>query len=685
MDYTLAEFWLHRLGKRPTGQGRLVQGWTFQDTAPGKFFKEAPLTVSTEFTLNGEPEKSPIILVAAPGAVGKSTLARQIAYVTGSVYVDLASSGPVGASTFIGEIVNSGLHDDWRSGAIAVLLDGLDEAKLKANEEGFHSFLSDVADQSADRAVPTVLFGRTAAIQEARDFLVKHPTEVSVLEIGYYGPEAALDFANSELRVLKPDGRFASPERDALRLLLEQLRSRTESDGDRFAGYAPVLQAVARQVEREPNAAALIARIQAREVGVTLQSIVLAILEREQGKFDDFQFEDPSLIGQVYLPGEQLDRLVVLMHGGPQPTGPEMSAKDAEAYTGAVDGLFIDHPFIDHGGGGGADVRAWSAVFDAAISAWALRNAPAAADVVLELELKKGSAANPFLFEFYRTDDDRFISSDHIGVVYSSFRAGLSLGDTASLLVQGSDEVSIEEDFEADVDFILIRQGSESPREESFWTDPDKLVRLGAHVEDVSVVLPLGGIELGPGLEANLIAPINIQCDELTVSTERLVVEKSRQQGDGEGTAYLEARTYTTTTMFTLPIIRDSAELSARFNDMDNYYWRSFKAKAVPDQSPEIDEALRRLRNFVIVFQSHRKVRLARLSAKIENNRMTRGSGRAILDLMVKEGILSLEHPMYFLDPTRLAQIAGVTYDDCMSWRFGDTAVTFAQRALQGG
>ena len=149
--------------------------------------------------------------MAAPGAVGKSTLARQIAYVTGSVYVDLASSGPVGASTFIGEIVNSGLHDDWRSGAIAVLLDGLDEAKLKANEEGFHSFLSDVADQSADRAVPTVLFGRTAAIQEARDFLVKHPTEVSVLEIGYYGPEAALDFANSELRVLKPDRSVRHP------------------------------------------------------------------------------------------------------------------------------------------------------------------------------------------------------------------------------------------------------------------------------------------------------------------------------------------------------------------------------------------------------------------------------------------------------------------------------------------
>ena len=77
----------------------------------------------------------------------------------------------------------------------------MDEAKKR---KGFHSFLSDVADQSGDR------------------FALDHAP--------------ALDFANSELRVLKPDDRFAIPEREALRLLLEQLRSRTESDGDRFAG-----------------------------------------------------------------------------------------------------------------------------------------------------------------------------------------------------------------------------------------------------------------------------------------------------------------------------------------------------------------------------------------------------------------------------------------------------------------
>ena len=455
MDYTITDFWIRRLGKQLPGPGSLVQGWAFQHAAPGDFFQEAPLTVSTEFVPNDQPEEAPIILVAAPGAVGKSTLARQIAFETGAVYVDLAGSRPVGASAFIGEIVNSSLYDDWASGVLAVLLDGLDEAKLKANEEAFHSFLSDVVHQSAGRAVPTVLFGRTAAVQEARDFLIQHPTEVSVLEIGYYGPEAALDFAESSLRTMKEDDRFAVPEREALRLLLEQLRSRTESDGDRFAGYAPVLQAVARRVERETNAAALIARIETGEAEVTVRSIALAILEREQSKFVGFPFEDSSLTARVYSPGEQLHRLVALMHGGPVPTGPEMSPKDTESYMGAVDSFFVDHPFIVRGAGSGANLCASSAVFDAAISAWALQHVPAAADAVSESELIKGSAANPFLFEFYRTDDDRFIAPGHIGVVYSSFRAGLSLGDTASLLVQGSDEVATEEDFKAEVDFIL--------------------------------------------------------------------------------------------------------------------------------------------------------------------------------------------------------------------------------------
>ena len=58
----------------------------------------------------------------------------------------------------------------------------------------------------------------------------------------------------------------------------------------------------------------------------------------------------------------------------------------------------------------------------------------------LHRELNRGAAANPFLFQFYideiRKSDSKFIKGDHIGIFYSSLRAGLSLGDMASLSIE---------------------------------------------------------------------------------------------------------------------------------------------------------------------------------------------------------------------------------------------------------
>ena len=72
---------------------------------------EAPLAVSQEFTEVGDADFSPIILVSAPGAVGKSTLARQIAFETNSIYVDLAEADVVGGNTLSGGIRRSGLSE----------------------------------------------------------------------------------------------------------------------------------------------------------------------------------------------------------------------------------------------------------------------------------------------------------------------------------------------------------------------------------------------------------------------------------------------------------------------------------------------------------------------------------------------------------------------------------------------
>lgn len=115
----------------------------------------------------GDPGNANIIFVSAPGAVGKSTLAKQIAHETGAIYVDLAEADPVGGNSISGGIFRSGLQNAWTNNSTALLIDGLDEARLRVNQASFEAFLSDVVAVTEGRTVPTVLFGRTGSVQDA--------------------------------------------------------------------------------------------------------------------------------------------------------------------------------------------------------------------------------------------------------------------------------------------------------------------------------------------------------------------------------------------------------------------------------------------------------------------------------------------------------------------------------------
>jgi len=92
-SYTIEEFWRRRLSVKRVASAKLIQGWSYEEKGLDTF-KEAPLTHSIEFGEDSDPNHSSIVLVSAPGAVGKSTLARQIAFATGAVYLDLAKGRP---------------------------------------------------------------------------------------------------------------------------------------------------------------------------------------------------------------------------------------------------------------------------------------------------------------------------------------------------------------------------------------------------------------------------------------------------------------------------------------------------------------------------------------------------------------------------------------------------------------
>lgn len=676
--YTIEGFWQPRLPvKKVERPDRLVSGWSMVGEGLPSF-QEAPLTLSDEFGVASDPGSAPLILVSAPGAVGKSTLAREIAYRTGVIYIDLAKAEPVGGNTVSGGLLRSAVHREWELEQTTLLIDGLDEARLRVTQSAFEAFLSDIATLAASRSLPVVMFGRTGSIQDAWIVLADQIADVPVLEIGYYGEAAALAFAKAWARIVEPIKLHTQAEDEALSLLLARLREQTEKDGDRFAGYAPVIQAVAESVAKESNPAALVSRIKQGDESFTLQSVVSAILDRERGKLQPLPFDDSSLVLTLYSADEQLDRLAARIYGLPSPQMLPMSAADAKTYATALETWVPEHPFLS----GGSSPS--SAVFGGLICAHALKRGGEYADVALDRELGRGAAANPFLPEFYISNgvggEVHFMPPEHVGVVYAALRARLSLGDTANLSVEGPEDVDDEEALRAEVEINVARRGVDRPRVMIFETEQMGRIRLGSHLEDIEISAPHSTIEIGPGDEITIISPVFISCESLVLTAAKLIVEES--QSAPASIVFLEAAEFQGPNMSSVPAVRGAVGLSVSWPGASAFPWTSFAVAPRAAEDSRVDEALRRLRKFVVAFRSHSKGSLARIRDKLEHSRMTKGSGRSVLDQMVEEDIVSLQGQMYHLDPDRLAQQTGASYVDVVARSFGERAVAFVKRAL---
>src|SRR6266481_7061389 len=91
MTYTIDDFWVPRLGGVLRASAEpVLPGWS-SEALPNPSYVEAALHLRAGY----DDLASPVWFVAAPGAVGKSTLAKEISARTGATYLDLAKADTV--------------------------------------------------------------------------------------------------------------------------------------------------------------------------------------------------------------------------------------------------------------------------------------------------------------------------------------------------------------------------------------------------------------------------------------------------------------------------------------------------------------------------------------------------------------------------------------------------------------
>lgn len=296
--------------------------------------------------------------------------------------------------------------------------------------------------------------------------------------------------------------------------------------------------------------------------------------------------------------------------------------------------------------------------------------------------MAQGTAVNPFLAELYLgTSEKHRIAPEHIGLVYASMRARLSLGDSASLAIDAEEKNDSLEKFSAVAEISVRRAGDDRSRFLNFQLEKAGTIQLGRHVEDVEISAPDLRVEIGGAKEALLIAPVSIQCQMLTVNAERIIVEAP--PGIRSAAISLEADVAETSMMTSIPTVNGEVTLSVMWPGAENYPWTSFCSTPTVVPDPSLKEGLRRFRKFIIAFRSHSKGALKRLADKLEHKRMTKGSGQAILDRMLAVGILSTDGTMYTLHPDVLKTETGASYVSTMAQVYSNQTIKFVEDALE--
>jgi hypothetical protein len=349
---------------------------------------------------------SPIVLLTAPGAMGKSAAAQAIARSTRALYVDLARVR-VGSGSITGELTKAlGFNaigpysSELKAGRSALVLDSVDEAQLAAGRENFQAFLGDLAWLLMDAvaANQVVMLGRRDSIETTLLGLMEvgiTPPLYQVAPLTHVQANELIDLTLDKKRIA--GGTYEvhrqHPEpfgllRDAL---FEDLATSLDpalvgSGGsywesvEAFLGYPPVVIALAERLAVDNPASALkdFSSSSARQGqpvlrGALLRKVVEQILDRESAKVRDRIGEtlamrvDSGERAILYGRDEQAARL--LAHTGTVGVRLDQPAALIESeraeYEEKIASFLLDHPFLH-----GAEFA--NVVFRDYVRAWAV-------------------------------------------------------------------------------------------------------------------------------------------------------------------------------------------------------------------------------------------------------------------------------------------------------------------------
>jgi hypothetical protein len=497
--------------------------------APGEEVFVAPDLIS-DFPSEIDPDAR-VILISAPAAVGKSSLARDLSSSSNNPLWDLGRFS-VGSGFFTGTITEaygSSGFDEFRqafqAGNACLILDAADEALVRAGAQNFEAALENLCKLvgTAPTGRPAaIILGRPDTTADASRILEQFGVRTQVLQVAFFSEPQAQSFVR--IKAKGDSAHTVGPELDEFLTsftvdVLSALNASQWSDAESFVGYAPVLDSLAYFYRREANPLRRLNELKREassdHVWTLLVDIIETVLERETEKFaSSFGASDDTKIEfgrATYTIGTQI---ALLLADSPEEVSVDFPDVGEDVWLEELEQQvvlqFKDHPFLGHGRmDPNPLLRFANAAFrDYVIASAIFELTPQEIDRVNSYWQSPLVNPSPLLSRFaFSKSAQRTIASSALGIVVDSHSAGFSADARLSI----EEYVDID-DFDNHLLDVSLFEGNMLMSEMVAELGDQSLV-LSRSLARSSLDLGETTVVIGPGTQDFTIGPdVSLTC-----------------------------------------------------------------------------------------------------------------------------------------------------------------------------
>lgn len=647
-------------------------------------------------------EKPPIILISAVGASGKTTTAQALSADLGVPILDLAKHKPVGAHTLSGILIDhypntvTDVLDGLKTGSYGIIIDGVDEGRSKVTEEGFEAFLDNIINLAKTaKGTSIIMLGRGQTLMHTWCYLEDNKVATGLVQIEPFDLEQAQKYI--DLHVGKPQSGQQETYTQARDRILEtlgaafQVTDVVKDEFMKFLGYPPVLGAIATLLKQEGN----YHKIYSSLVGGTGHDIEVNLLiqigdyllDREQKEKAQVNFVneiaqkiggEPGKFLQVNLYSKEEQCARVLAHTLGRTLNRQYISDLAinQEYEKALSIWCSEHPFLQEN-------KVRNPVF-AAVSL--TRCLLSDIEEYNEIAIKYAEKNTPSYFFLYM-----------MGALHNRGKVSLAM---CNILMQSCSDflgvnadVTVElesDDFEEEK--CSKNKNKKVKKDDIKWSDAE--LNINVNLKDKnqekeflfkSRVFENSKLNLGPTLVgARVLVPCNINIQgenrievfsDCWVSAKEVHIRAPEISMPRLSFAEMDGKGASTSLMIEANNISGKVEaISPKdsnlmlFCEKDTLEYPLTKhvcGAPSTNMDAEMQMKYKRLRRIFVDFRSHSKGGLAKYRAKVENRRVVKNeAGRAILDALVNDGILTYDHSFYYVQPDKLSEKTGINWED---------------------